>query len=167
MPPLPHVTHLLSEAPDTCDAAVVLTYDERLLRRKRLETLDGDGFMIDLPHLTNLDEYWGVALDDGRKIAIRPAEEAVLVITGDLPRLAWHIGNRHTPCEIGTETLVIREDHVLEAMLKGLGAGISRAQRPFTPEKGAYGTGRTMGHAHAPSHGHGPHHDHEHGHSHG
>jgi urease accessory protein len=166
MTDLPPVARLLTEAPAETFGAVVLDYDERLLRRKRLQTVAGDGFLVNLPALTNLDDYWGFELEDGRAIAVHPAEEAVLVITGDLPRLAWHIGNRHTPCEVGPEALIIREDHVLEAMLRGLGAGIARVHRPFTPEKGAYGTGRTMGHDHGPGHDHDHNHSHGHGHDH-
>jgi len=55
---------------------------------------------------------------------------------------------------------------VLEGMLKGLGARITRVSRPFAPESGAYGTGRTMGHDHGHSHAPGtPFHTHDH-HSH-
>ena len=104
--------------------------------------------MVDLPETTNLMSGDAFELDDGRIIEIVAADEDVLVITGDLPRLAWHIGNRHTPCEIRPDRLIIRADHVLAAMLAGLGAGVTPARMPFTPEGGAYGTGRTMGHAH-------------------
>ena len=81
------------------------------------------------------------------------AAEPVVRITGDLPRLAWHIGNRHTPCEIAGDHLVIRRDHVLEKMLAGLGAGLTVTEAPFRPEGGAYGHGRTMGHDHGPDFG--------------
>jgi urease accessory protein len=46
--------------------------------------------------------------------------------------------------------LLIRRDHVLENMLRQLGATLTLVTEPFTPEGGAYGTGRTMGHAHGP-----------------
>ena len=135
---------------------VVLGYDERLLRRKRLVTVHEEGFLVDLPAVTNLDDHWGFQLDDGRCLQVLPAEEALLQITGpDLPRLAWHIGNRHTPCQIEGARLLIRRDHVLEAMLRQLGAQISEVSEPFTPEGGTYGTGRTMGHSHG-GHSHGP-----------
>jgi len=93
-------------------------------------------------------------LEDGRIIAVRAADEPVLVVRGDLPRLAWHIGNRHTPCQIGADHRVIRADHVLEAMLTRLGARVAPGMAPFTPEGGAYGHGRTMGHDHGPRHDH-------------
>ena len=59
-----------------------------------------------------------------------------------------HIGNRHTPCEIRQDYLVIRCDHVLEDLLIGLGAVLAKTMAPFNPEGGAYGVGRTHGHAH-------------------
>ncbi|MGB0905679.1 MAG: urease accessory protein UreE, partial [Mangrovicoccus sp.] len=65
-----------------------------------------------------------------------------------LLRLAWHIGNRHTPCEIQSDALLIRDDHVIAAMLTTLGAKISKIDAPFQPEGGAYGHGRTFGHSH-------------------
>ena len=87
-------------------------------------------------------------LEDGGLVAVRAAPEALLEVTGDLPRLAWHIGNRHTPCQIEPHRLLIQTDHVLEAMLKGLGGHVRAVEEPFSPEGGAYGHGRTMGHSH-------------------
>ena len=163
MPDLPPASRLLAEAPAHTDATVVLDYDARLMRRKRLVTTAGDGFMVDLPAVTNLDAWWGFELQDGRSVRIQPADEQVFLVTGDLPRLAWHIGNRHTPCEIHDSFLLLREDHVLERMLQGLGARITRVTRPFSPESGAYGTGRTMGHDHGHAHPAGtPFHTHDH-----
>ncbi|WP_179379841.1 urease accessory protein UreE [Jannaschia marina] len=125
-----------------------LDYDARLLRRKRLVTEGGRAVHLDLPELTDLSHHAGLRLDDGTEIALEAAPEPVLVVRGDLPRLAWHIGNRHTPCQMGPDHLVIRDDHVLRGMLEGLGAEVSAETRPFHPEGGAYGHGRTMGHAH-------------------
>ena len=115
--------------------------------------------------MTSLNDGDAFALSDGRSIVVRAAAEPVLVITGDLPRLAWHIGNRHTPCRIEPDRLIIRQDHVLEAMLRQLGADPQPALLPFSPEGGAYGHGRTFGHDHGHGHGH-DHGKHHHGHSH-
>jgi len=140
---------------------VVLGYDERFLRRKRLVTVHGEGFLVDLPETTNLTEGDCFRLADGRLVEVISAEEPLLQVTGDLPRLAWHIGNRHTPCQIEADRLLIRVDHVLEAMLKQLGATVTKVSEPFTPEGGAYGHGRTMGHDHGHLH---VHHHGSHGH---
>ena len=77
------------------------------------------------------------------------AEEDLLEVTGDdLPRIAWHIGNRHTPCQIESNRLLIQRNHVLSDMLLIIGAGVREVVEPFTPEGGAYGHGRTHAHAH-------------------
>jgi urease accessory protein len=143
---------------------ITLSYDDRFLRRKRLTSDDGTVFRVDLPEVTNLEAGDALILTDGRKIAIAAADEALLQVTGPgLTRLAWHIGNRHTPCQIAEDCLLIRHDHVLADMLAGLGATLAPVTAPFTPEGGAYGHGRTMGHSHGPEdHDHGDHHDHSH-----
>ncbi|MGO4908483.1 urease accessory protein UreE [Pseudorhodobacter sp. W20_MBD10_FR17] len=158
-----HIVH--RKAGSALDESVTLDYAERFLRRKRLVTNTGRAFLIDLAETTSLDDGDALELADGTKIGIAAALEPVVKVTGDLPRLAWHIGNRHTPCQICADHLVIRRDHVLEAMLKGLGAQMTIAMGPFCPEGGAYGHGRTMGHDHGPELGSGIK-DHFHAHSH-
>jgi urease accessory protein len=89
-------------------------------------------------------------------IEIRGADPLHLV------RVAWHLGNRHLPTQIMPKGLRIRRDHVIEAMVKGLGARIIEIEAPFDPEGGAY-----AGHAHAPeaAHGHTGHDHSSHGHA--
>jgi urease accessory protein len=142
------ILHRSGQWPRLATGRVVLGYEDRFLRRKRLVMASGDAFLVDLAETTNLLAGDAFELDDGRLVEIAAAEEPVLVIKGDLVRLAWHIGNRHTPCQIEPDRLVIRADHVLADMLRGLGATVTETQGPFTPEGGAYGMGRTMGHAH-------------------
>ncbi|HHS93755.1 MAG TPA: urease accessory protein UreE [Rhodobacterales bacterium] len=131
---------------------VTLTYEGRFLRRKRLETVRGEAFLVDLPEAASLNQGDAFELTDGRLIEVIAAEEPLYEITGDLPRLAWHIGNRHTPCQIAPDRLLIARDHVLRDMLERLGAGLREVSAPFTPEGGAYGHGRTQGHDHGHSH---------------
>ena len=145
MLPARHV--LRQSAADAADR-IVLAYDERFLRRKRLTCASGASVMVDLPQTVSLDDGDALVTDDGRKLAIVAADEPVVVVRGNLPRLAWHIGNRHTPCEVTATHLVIRRDHVLENMLKTLGADLTLTFAPFRPEGGAYGHGRTLGHSH-------------------
>jgi urease accessory protein len=107
--------------------------------------------MVDLAQTTNLEPGDALETDDGRRVEVRAADEPVVRVTGpNLARLAWHVGNRHTPCEVQADHLVIRQDHVLEGMLVGLGASLTRVIGPFRPEGGAYGHGRTLGHDHGP-----------------
>lgn len=131
------------------DEHVMLTYEERFLRRKVLTTQSGTAFLVDLAQTTSLGGGDAFRLEDGRLFEVIPAEEALLEVTGgDLTRLAWHIGNRHTPCQIEAGRLLIQSNHVLQDMLKKLGATLREVTEPFTPEGGAYGHGRTHGHSH-------------------
>lgn len=131
------------------DETVTLSYEDRFLRRKVLTSDRGERFLVDLEATTSLNAGDAFVLADGRTIGVNPAPEPLLEITGDdLTRLAWHIGNRHTPCQIEEGRLLIQPDHVIRDMLGKLGAILRDVTEPFTPEGGAYGHGRTHSHAH-------------------
>ena len=135
----------------TGDAAdtVTLDYEARFLRRKRLVSDAGEPFLVELAETRSLSQGEGFRLDDGRIIAVMAAAEPLLAVRHyNLARIAWHVGNRHTPCQIADDHILIREDKVLQAMLEGLGASVTQVTAPFTPEGGAYGHGRTHGHEH-------------------
>jgi len=135
--------------PSDADMTITLNFEARFLRRKRLVSDCGVAFMVDLAETVSLNAGDAFILDDGRQIIIHAAAEPVLEIRHDnLARIAWHIGNRHTPCEIKSDHLIICYDHVLEDLLIRLGADLVKSETPFNPEGGAYGIGRTHGHAH-------------------
>lgn len=126
-----------------------LTYEDRFLRRKVLHTDTGEPFLVDLAQTTSLNDGDAFELSDGRLVQVIAAPEPLLAISGNnLTRLAWHIGNRHTPCKIEDDRLLIRRDHVIRDMLDKLGATVEDVTEPFSPEGGAYGHGRTHSHAH-------------------
>ena len=136
---------------------VTLDAQERHRRRITLTGERGTAFMLDLPQATALRDGDGLVLDDGSivRVAGRP-EPLVEVAAADahaLARLAWHIGNRHVDVQIVGARLRIRRDHVIEKMLRGLGAKLNVIEAPFDPEQGAYAHGE-----------HGHHHDHGHDH---
>ena len=141
--------HTIRRAPlgRTAHDLVTLNYHERLIRRRRLTTAHDETFVVDLAETVSLGHDDGFELTDGRLIQIIAAAEALMQVTGDLPRLAWHIGNRHAPCQIGESALILQRDKVLRGMLIGLGATVTDITAPFTPDGGAYGHGRTLGHA--------------------
>ena len=163
---------------------VVLTSDERHLRRKVLTLQHGDEVLVDLPQATMLSHGDRLVLDDGREAEVIAAEEDLLeVIPRDqlhLLELAWHLGNRHLPAQIETARILVARDHVIRDMLIGLGAHVHDVSEPFQPVRGAYhnhaggggGHGHTHdnghhhGHAHSHNHGAGDHHGHAHGHKH-
>ncbi|MDG1459088.1 MAG: urease accessory protein UreE [Pseudoprimorskyibacter sp.] len=142
---------------------VTLTYEDRFLRRKVLTTDTGEDLLVDLAQTTSL-EHGGVLITvDGDEVTVAAAPEPLLAIAAaDLTRIAWHIGNRHTPCQIETNRLLIQRDHVMADLLARIGATVSDVIEPFTPEGGAYGHGRTHGHDHSHPHAH----DNTHVHSH-
>jgi len=183
--------HRWTQAPaDT----VVLDFDGRHRRRMAMTGTRGLEFLLDLENATVLRGGDALVLDDNRLIEVVAAPELLVEIRGSDPhhlvRVAWHLGNRHLPTQITPKGLRIRRDHVIEAMVKGLGARVIEIEAPFDPEGGAYAGG---GHGHAPEsdshqhmvHDHSPHdhgdhrhhhdehhhdehcdHDHLHGHSH-
>jgi urease accessory protein len=153
---------------------VVLDFDDRHRRRMAMKGTRGLQFLLDLEHTVALRGGDALVLDDGRLIEVVAAPEPLLEIRCNDPqhlvRVAWHLGNRHLPTQITGRALRIRRDHVIEAMVTGLGARVIEIEAPFDPEGGAYAG---EGHAHE-THGHGGHDHskqdhggHDHGHQHG
>ena len=128
-------------AGDACDR-ITLSYDERHRRRLRFTAVGGTVFVLDLARATVLRAGDGLGLDDGRIVRVEAAPEPLLAITAGSPqhllRLAWHIGNRHLAAQLEPARILIREDPVIEDMLRGLGASVTHVAEPFNPEPGAY-----------------------------
>ena len=122
---------------------VVLDADGRFRRRMLLTGESGTVFLLDLAKPTPLREGDGLVLDDGSIVRVDGKPERLVEVTAAdaqaLARLAWHLGNRHTDVEVVGDKLRIRRDHVLEAMLRGLGATLAEIEATFHPEPGAYG----------------------------
>lgn len=132
---------------------VSLTYEDRFLRRKVLTLNSGTPLLVDLPHTTSLNHGGVLITSHKTEVRIEAAPEPLLSVTGaSLHRIAWHVGNRHTPCQIEDDRLLIMRDHVMADMLAKIGAEVREVIEPFTPEGGAYGHGRTHGHDHSHSH---------------
>src|SRR6202000_918087 len=160
---------------------VVLGFDDRHRRRMAMTGTHGLKFLLDLENAVALRGGDALVLDDGRWIKVIAAPEPLVEIRGNDPhhlvRVAWHLGNRHLPTQITGKGLRVRRDHVIEAMVQGLGARIIEIEAPFDPEGGAYAGGGQAdaaddhvhhhdAHDHS-AHGHGHAHDHSsHGHSH-
>ena len=145
--------------------SVSLDHEGRHRRRIVLKGEKGLEFLLDLDKATVLNDGDAVKLEDGSLVLIKAAPQTLLEVRAENPlrllKTAWHIGNRHTPCEITADALYLEDDHVLAEMIRGLGCSTLIVSRPFHPERGAYDD---HGHAHGHSHDH---HDHSHSHSHG
>jgi len=131
---------------------VTLNYDDRFRRRIALTCENGFEFLLDLPKATELRHGDDLLLEDGSHVHVQAAAEPLMKATATdshhLIKTAWHIGNRHLPCEIHADHLVLRYDHVIFAMLEQLGVQVEKLDGPFNPEGGAYGPGRTHSHEH-------------------
>jgi urease accessory protein len=168
---------------------LTLPYDARC-RSRFAATLDtGEEVGVVLPRGTVLRDGDMLVADDGGLVRVIAAAQSVLLVRAPDPvtltRAAYHLGNRHTPVEVGADELKLEADPVLEDMLKRLGAQVARATLPFQPEAGAYGGGHRHGHddtfaedyelaqrvfeehhSHAHPHEHGHDHGHDHAHNH-
>lgn len=170
---------------DFVTPAATITLDETQRHRRRMRMVSDrmeNGaaitFLLDLPQARLLSHGDGLLLSDGRIVEVRAAPEPLMRITARDPRhltvLAWQIGNRHLAAEIGEDAILIRRDHVIRAMLEGLGATIEDIDAPFSPEGGAYGDAHAQAHLgqhhhhgdHDHGHDHHHHHDHRHSHDH-
>jgi urease accessory protein len=156
---------------DAAAGSVTLDYDARHRRRIRLTTDGGEDVLLDLAKAVAMAHGDGLLLDDGRWLTVLAAPETLIEVrAGDglrLARIAWHLGNRHLPTEIGEGVIRLRPDHVIEAMLVQLGADVAQVSAPFQPEGGAYGGDTSHGHAQAHGHDHhGQPHSHDHDHDH-
>ena len=138
---------------------VLLDYEDRHRRRIVLTGVGGHEFLLDLSEVPDLRDGDGIRLEDGAMVLVRAAPEALMDIHAHDPvhlaRIAWHVGNRHLAAEITAHGLRIRADHVIAAMIEGLGGHVHAVEAPFNPEGGAYGAGRVMGHSHDHDHSHG------------
>jgi urease accessory protein len=169
--------------------APTLTLDFDSRRKSRLAaTLDnGEEVALVLPRGTVLRDGDVLVAQDGALVRVVAAAEAVLMVTArdglTLTRAAYHLGNRHTPVEVGADYLKLEYDPVLADMLKRIGAMVEQVTLPFQPESGAYGGGHKHGHDetfaedyalaqqvydehHGHDHGGGHDHAHDHGHGH-
>jgi urease accessory protein len=117
---------------------VLLAADERQRRRSVLTAENGSIFLLDLARPVTLRDGDGLVLDDGSIVRVAGTPEDLIEILtrvkSDAIRLAWHLGNRHTDLQVIGHKLRIRRDHVLEDMLHGLGADLTRIEAPFEPE---------------------------------
>lgn len=123
-------------------ALVVLDADERHIRRKRITLTNGEDVLVDFEKPVKLEHGDGLVLEDGRVARVLAAEEELMEVRAKDSRhivlLAWHIGNRHLPAQIGDNRILLRRDTVIRQMLEALGASVRDVTERFAPEHGAY-----------------------------
>jgi urease accessory protein len=124
---------------------VVLDAQDRYRRRVVFVGEHGATYLLDLPKPAQLRDGDGLLLEDGSIVRVTGKPEPLLEVSAESPRelarIAWHIGNRHTEVQLIGDKLRIRRDHVIEDMLRGIGASLTFLEAPFDPESGAYDHG--------------------------
>jgi len=122
-------------APDSSADAVVLTWEERAKTRQRVITQAGRDVAIKLPTGTRLPPGTLLFLGDEFHIEVIAADEDVWMVrapeAGSLLRVAYEVGNRHFPIEIGDGWVAVRYDHTLAELWERLAVAAARATRPF------------------------------------
>lgn len=147
-------------------ASVELDWDLR--QKSRFEAQDSAGRILGvfLPRGTVLRGGDVLLAEDGSLLRVIAAPQPVLRVTAcpehgsavDLPRAAYHLGNRHVALEVKADHLQLEPDPVLAEMLRAMHLIVREIQAPFEPEGGAYAST----HAHGPGHAHHDHHGHDH-----
>ena len=145
---------------------VTLDADDRQRRRIMLTGEGGTRVLLDFDKPMTLRDGDGLVLEDGSVVLVcglaEPLAEIVASSPRDFVRLAWHLGNRHTDVQIVGDRIRIRSDHVLEGMLRGLGATVTSIAAPFDPQ-GTVPHSHSHDHAHEHQHHHDRHEHHHHG----
>ena len=143
------VVRKLAVKPERVIDSVTLDHEARHRRRFSFASDTGLQILLDLEKATALDDGDALRLEDDRLVLVKAAPQKLLEIRAQNPlrllRIAWHIGNRHTPAEITPDAIYIEDDHVLAEMVRGQGCSVTSVERPFRPERGAY----DHGHEHA------------------
>ena len=146
-------TRILDNDPPAM-ATVTLSYDQRVKSRQKVELDNGDTAGLLLPRGSQLRQGQKLAAESGEVIEVIAANEPVSTVEVDDPlmlaRACYHLGNRHVALQIEPGFIRYQHDHVLDAMVEGLGLRVKTELAPFAPEPGAYDGG---GHGHA-HHGH-------------
>jgi urease accessory protein len=116
-----------------------LPFEFRQRSRQRAKLDSGEEIGLVLPRGLVLRGGDRVRASDGRVFEVAAAPEQLANIEApSLARVAYHLGNRHVPVQVGEGFLRILRDHVLEDMVRHLGARVEHIEAPFEPEAGAY-----------------------------
>ena len=126
-------------------AGVELDWDVR--QKSRFDATDSSGRTLGvfLPRGSVVRGGDVLVAEDGSLIRVLAAPQAVLRITPcpehgaptDLPRAAYHLGNRHVQLEVRPDHLQIEPDPVLVDMLRAMHLIVREVSAPFEPEGGA------------------------------
>lgn len=119
-----------------------LPFEERQKTRQRAVLTCGEPVGVFLARGSVMRGGDRLEAESGRVVDIEAAPETVSTVRSEnataIARAAYHLGNRHVWLQIGPGWLRYLADHVLDAMVRGLGLNPERECAPFEPEAGAY-----------------------------
>ena len=148
-------------------STVELDWDTR--SKSRFDATDSTGrpLGVFLPRGQVLRGGDVLVAEDGSLVRVIASPQPVLRVTActqhgtplDLPRAAYHLGNRHVALEIQADHLQLEPDRVLADMLRAMHLIVSEENAAFEPEGGAYGSEAPAStvqhvHSHGDTHGH-------------
>jgi urease accessory protein len=143
--------------------AAIVELDWDMRQKSRFDATDAGGRALGvfLPRGSIVRGGDVLVAEDGLLIRVLAAPQAVMRVTScpdhggpaDLPRAAYHLGNRHVQLEVTADHLQLEPDPVLADMLRAMHLIVREAQAPFEPEGGAYAAAHGQGHDHG-HHGH-------------
>lgn len=149
-------------SPQPTDTSLSLSIDQRIRSRLKVTLDDGRDAGLFLPRGVILRGGDCLRSECGQVVEIKASAETVSTVRCDdsllLARVSYHLGNRHVPLQIAPGFVRYQHDHVLDAMVEGLGASVVCEQQSFEPEAGAYSSEKGHHHEHS--------HDHDHTHPH-
>jgi len=145
------LTQLNTQIQNAPDGYLSLPIDSRIKSRLKVMLDDGRNAGLFLPRGHILRGGEQLSSECGLVVEVKAAPETVSTVYCEdlllLTRVAYHLGNRHVPLQVGAGWVRYQHDHVLDEMVEGLGAKVTTEKQPFEPEGGAYG-GRSGGHHH-------------------
>jgi urease accessory protein len=146
-------------APALVKRAASVTLDWDVRQKSRFDATDSTGRALGVFLARGSVVRGGDVLvaEDGSLVHVIAAPQPVLRVTPcsahggprDLPRAAYHLGNRHVPLEVQPQHLQLEPDPVLAELLRSMHLIVETIDAPFEPEGGAYAAGGHGHHAHA------------------
>lgn len=114
---------------------VELDWDELNKRILRKRTSGGKDVAIALEDPNPLKVGDVLYEDSTVQVVVRTKKEKVYVIFPDsftqMGKMAFELGNRHTPCLISNEEIVVRFDQTLERLFEEVGVDFELTERRF------------------------------------
>jgi urease accessory protein len=133
IPAPPERATLLGKERDT----LVMTAEERQWTRRRVTTTAEREVALALATGVKLAPGMIIAIEADWYLEVEAAEEPLLAIQpsdrDSAVRIAFEVGNRHSPLALDGDHLLVPDDLAMEQLLNRLGVSWTRRRAPFNP----------------------------------